>query len=184
MSPDDLFHVIRSRRSSLLIDPAREVDKEIVAQLCETVQWAPNHKKTWPAQLAVFTGDARNTLGATLAAVMQEQNEDPHKVEKTRTKYLRAPVIIAAASERGDSNERTRENAYSVAAGIQNMLLLAHQIGLACLWGSPPRGSHHALTHLCDFTEQSDVLGLIYIGWPTQIVPPVDRPPMRITYLS
>jgi nitroreductase len=119
MTPDDLIGVIRTRRSSLLIDPARDVTSDVVSQLCEAVQWAPNHKRNWPAQLAVIRGESRSALGAAIADVMREQGEDGQKVEKTRTKYLRAPVVIAAASAHGDSEQRMRENTYSVAAGIQ-----------------------------------------------------------------
>ena len=48
MNPQDLAHLIRARRSSLLIDAQREVPREIVEELCELLTWAPNHKRTWP----------------------------------------------------------------------------------------------------------------------------------------
>ena len=184
MTPHDLSRIIRERRSSLLIDPEREVDGAIITELCDVVQWAPNHKRTWPAQLAVLQNNARVALGNTVADVMAAQNEDARKVEKTRTKYLRAPVVIVVASSSGDSETRTRENTFAVAAGIQNMLLIAHQYGLACLWGSPADGTNDAIVDLCQFDSGSIVMGIVYVGWPTNNVPSVTRPPVRVRYLN
>ena len=119
MSPDDLSDLIRSRRSSLLIDATRDVPREVVEQLLELVTWAPNHKRTWPWRLAVLTGDTRRVLGETIADVMATQGDDAPKVAKTRTKYLRSPIVLAAGAAGGDSPERTAENRYAVAAGCR-----------------------------------------------------------------
>lgn len=184
MTPEDLVRTIRERRSSLLIDSTRDVDPEIISALCDAVQWAPNHKRTWPAQLAVLRGNSRLALGNTIADVMASQNESPQKVEKTRTKYTRSPVVIVVASAAGDSETRTRENTFAVAAGVQNMLLLAHQHGLSCLWGSPADGANTAISTLCQFEPDSLVMGIVYVGWPTNDASPVERPPVRVNYLG
>lgn len=184
MSPDELHNIIRSRRSSLLIDPARDVDPHIISELCEVVQWAPNHKRTWPARLAVVRGESRSHLGNAIADVMAAQGEDKNKVQKARTKYMRSPVVIVAASATGDTDTRTRENTFAVAAGVQNMLLLAHQHGLACLWGSPANGANDAIAKLCGFADDTIVMGLIYVGWPTGAVNDVHRPDVNVSYLD
>jgi nitroreductase len=184
MSPDDLYKVIRSRRSSLLIDPSRDVDDALIAQMCEAVQWAPNHKRTWPARLAVLRGNARAHLGDAIADVMASQEEQESKVEKARTKYLRSPVVIVAGCAPGDTDTRTRENTFAVAAGVQNMLLLADQHGLACLWGSPANGANDAIASLCHFDHDTIVMGLIYVGWPSGSVEDVARPRVQVTYLD
>lgn len=184
MSPDDLHNIIRSRRSSLLIDRDRDIDQSIISQLCDAVQWAPNHKRTWPARLAVIRGESRARLGNVIADVMASQGEDETKVTKTRTKYMRSPVVIVAASATGDTEMRTRENTFAVAAGIQNMLLLAHQHGLACLWGSPANGANNAIASLCEFEDDTIVMGIIYVGWPTGDVNDAHRPDVNVTYLD
>ena len=83
-----------------------------------------------------------------IADVMAAQGDDAPKVAKTRTKYLRSPLVIAAGAAPGDSPERTAENRYAVAAGIQNLLLAAHAHGLAALWGSPMRGANATLSKI------------------------------------
>ena len=176
MSPDELADVIRSRRSSLLIDAHRAVSREVVEQLVELVAWAPNHKRTWPWRLAVVSGDARRMLGEAIADVMAAQGDDAPKVEKTRTKYTRSPVVVAVGAAPGDSPERTAENRYAVAAGIQNLLLGAHAHGLAALWGSPMRGANGRINSVCGFAPDTEVVGLVYLGWPTGTVESPGRP--------
>jgi nitroreductase len=183
MTPAELADLIRSRRSSLLIDAQREVPRDIVEQLLELVAWAPNHKRTWPWRLAVLTGETRRALGESIAEVMAAQGDDAPKVEKTRTKYLRSPVVIAAGAASGDSPERTAENRYAVAAGLQNLLLAAHSHGLAALWGSPMRGANAAISTVCRFPDDTEILGLIYLGWPTGTVESPGRPAPEVNWL-
>ncbi|MEY4158706.1 MAG: hypothetical protein RL743_1201 [Actinomycetota bacterium] len=183
MTPDDLAALIRTRRSSLLIDAQREVPRDIVEELLELVTWAPNHKRTWPWRLAVLTGDSRRTLGESIADVMAAQGDDAPKVEKTRTKYLRSPIVIALGAAHGDSAERTAENRYAVAAGAQNLLLAAHAHGLAALWGSPMRGANAAINTVCRFPDDTEVLGLVYLGWPTGSVESPGRPAPDVNWL-
>lgn len=183
MSPDDLAALVRSRRSSLLIDPQREVPRPLVETLLELVTWAPNHKRTWPWRLAVLGGEARRTLGESIADVMAAQGDDPPKVAKTRTKYLRSPIVVAVGAAPGDSAEQTAENRYAVAAGVQNLLLGAHAHGLAALWGSPMRGANAAINEVCGFADDTEVLGLIYLGWPTGTVESPGRPAPDVKWL-
>lgn len=151
--------------------------------MCSAAHWAPNHKRTWPLRIAVVSGDARARLGETIADVMQSQNEDPTKVSKTRTKYLRAPVVIVVGARDGDSGQRSRENRYAVAAGIQNILLSAESRGLAMLWGSPATGANDAIADFCGFEHHTEILGLLYLGYASQQANPVERPPLNINWI-
>ncbi len=184
MEPQELAALIRRRRSNLLIDPTTVVSRDILQQLCDAVMWAPNHKRTWPARIAIMSGESRRALGDTIANVMAAQNENEVKVQKTRSKYLRAPHIIVTGVARGESDQRTRENQYAVAAGVQNMLLMAETHGLAALWGSPADGANSALTTLCSFDHDVEVIGLVYVGHPTGNVEPVARPATPLTWFD
>jgi nitroreductase len=64
------------------------------------------------------------------------------------------------------------------------MLLMAHSLGLAALWGSPAKGANEAITRFCAFETSDHVMGLVYVGWPTQQAPDVVRPPIRLTHLE
>ncbi|MEY3558068.1 MAG: hypothetical protein RL374_774 [Actinomycetota bacterium] len=184
MTPDELETLITARRSNLLIDASREIDPAIVERIINTAQWAPNHKRTWPLRLAVISGDSRRALGNTIADAMAVHGDDEMKVAKTRGKFMRSPIVIVVASAEGATSNETEENRYAVAAGVQNMLLMTESFGLAALWGSPAKGANDAITALCSMNHTDHVMGIIYLGWPTQSVATPQRPDIEVTRLS
>jgi len=184
MTPEELETLISARRSNLLIDASREVDPEIVDRIVNIAQWAPNHKRTWPLRVAVVSGDSRRILGDTIADAMAVHGDDEMKVTKTRGKFMRSPIVIVVASAEGATPNETEENKYAVAAGVQNMLLMTESFGLAALWGSPAKGANNAITGLCSMESTDHVMGIIYLGWPTQSVAAPLRPNINITRLT
>lgn len=181
MSPDELADLIARRRSSLLIDGSAPVGDDDIDALVTAAQWAPNHKRTWPLRICVVTGESRRALGESIAGAMAARGDDEAKVEKTRTKYMRSPVVLVVASAVGASDSETIENSYAVAAGIQNLLLTAEARGLAALWGSPAKGANSVITEFCGMEPTDSVVGLVYLGHPTRSSAPVERPAPRVT---
>ena len=92
--PTAVDEVIRTRRTSLLMDPDDEVPAELVDLLIELATWAPNHKRTWPWRFTVVTGTARHRLGEALAAVAPSLGVPIDKVAKLRTMATRSWVPI------------------------------------------------------------------------------------------
>lgn len=184
MTPEELETLIRARRSNLLIDTSREIDSALVDRIVNSAQWAPNHKRTWPLRIAIITGDSRKTLGNTIADAMAIHGDNEMKVTKTRGKFMRSPVIIVVASAEGATTNETEENKYAVAAGVQNMLLMAESFAIAALWGSPAKGANGAITTLCSMESTDHVMGIIYLGWPSQSVSTQERPNTQVTRLS
>ena len=184
MNPDELAALIAARRSNIFIDAESVISDTQIDQLTTAAQWAPNHKRTWPLRIAVVRGDSRRALGDVVADAMAMRGDDEAKVLKTRTKYLRAPVIFVVASAVGESANETEENKYAVAAGIQNTLLMAEAMGLAALWSSPAKGANDAITTFCKMDNTDYVLGLIYVGSANKEAPAAVRPPVRATYLD
>lgn len=182
MSPDELASLIASRRSNIFIEPSIAVPDEVIQQMATAAQWAPNHKRTWPLRLCAITGESRHSFGNVIADGMHERGDDVAKVEKARTKYLRAPLLFVAAYAHGTTDNETTENAYAVAAGIQNLLLTAQSYGLAALWGSAPKGTNAVITEFCGMKDTDTVMGIIYVGTPRREAPHVERPPVNITF--
>lgn len=184
MNPDDLEALIHRRASGMTIDRAREVPRDVVERIVNAAVAAPNHRKTRPLRVAVLQGESRLGFGEAVASVMSAQGEDENRVEKARTKYGRAPVVLAVASAPGESDLETAENEYSVAAGIQNMLLMIEAFGLTALWSSPVKGAEEEMNGFCAFPTGSRMIGLIYLGHGTRETPPRDRPAPEINWLG
>ena len=183
MNPTDLEHLIRRRRTSMLVTD-EAVPHELVEQLCELAQWAPNHKRTWPWRFALFDGQGRATLGNVIADAMEVYGDAPEKVAKARGKYLRTPATLVVGSAPGDSVDRTAENRDATTAGIQNLLLAATAHGLATYWGSCPKGANDPVAELCGFEPGTHVAAIIYLGWPTTAPEAPARPPVTLHHIS
>ena len=181
MDPRALEQLIAARRSNLFIDADAPVDPTVCKALATAAQYAPNHKRTWPLRVCFVTGESRRSLGETIADAMAARGDDAPKVEKTRTKYLRSPLVVVVAAADGTSTSETEENRYSVAAGVQNMLLTCESLGLAALWGSPAKGANDAITSFCGFDPTDHVIGILYVGHPERAAAPVERPEPRVT---
>jgi nitroreductase len=165
VTPEDFATLVRQRRTSMQVDRERAIPRELVAELCELAQWAPNHKRTWPWRFAMVEGEGRARLGNVIADAMEAHGDPPEKVAKARGKYLRTPVSLVVGAAAGDSPLRTAENRDAVAAGVQNLLLAACTHGLAGYWGSCPKGANDPVAALCGFEAGTHVMAIIYLGW-------------------
>ncbi len=168
----------------MLVDKERPVPIDLIRDLCDLAQWAPNHKRTWPWRFAVAEGPARARLGNAVAEAMQANGDPPEKVDKTRTKYLRTPAIVVVGSAAGDSPQRSGENRDSVAAGIEIMLLAATAHGLASYWSSCPKGANDTVADICGFEPGTHITGLIYLGWATSSIEPPRRPAPHVHVIA
>ena len=183
MSASEIERIIHSRISAMTIDRDAPVDEEIIVRLTHAAQAAPNHRRTRPLRIAVLQDNARAAFGEAVADTMLNNGDDAAKVEKTRTKYLRAPVVMVVASAQGASELETTENAFAVAAGIQNMLLLVESLGMTALWSTPAKGTQHTMTSFCGFDPTDQVIGIIYLGWGTREPVARERPEPVVKWL-
>ena len=164
----------------MLVQRDRAVPRDLVDRLCELATWAPNHKRTWPMRFAVAEGDGRARLGEVIADAMQAHGDEPEKVAKARTKYLRTPSVLVIGSAPGDTELRTAENRDAAAAGVQNLLLAATAEGLASYWGSCPKGANDPVARLCGFEDGTHVVAIIYLGWAEGGPEAPERPPVDL----
>ena len=176
--------VIRSRRTTLLVDRDEPVPDTLVETLCELARWAPCHKRTWPWVFASLTGDARRRLGDAAADALAALGEDDARIAKTRTKYLRAPTMLVVGARHGDGDVRTTENRDAVCAAVENLLLAATAAGLGSYWSSCPAGAERAVAEVAGFTDAVSVVAVVYLGWPIRPCPPPERPPVDLVHVS
>lgn len=168
--------VAHERRSNLRVDPDRPVADDLVDRLLTLAATAPNHRRTFPWRFRVLTGDARAALGEALAADLADWGDPEAKVEKARTKYLRAPTILVVASRPGTSPTMTAENRDAVAAAIQTLLLGATAAGLASYWSTGAAMDSPRMATLCRLDPEDRLVGVLYLGWPIEQPSPIDRP--------
>lgn len=175
----------RRRRSNLRIDPDRAVEPALLERLIAAAATAPNHHRTFPWRFRIITGEGRRGLGEALATdLAADPGTDGSKVAKARTKYLRAPVMVAVASRSGSDATTTMENRDAVAAAITTLLLAATDVGLASLWSTGAAVTSPSVARFCDFDPDDTIVGLVYLGWPTAELEDSDRPAPDIAHID
>ncbi len=166
---DLLNEVIRSRRS---IFPAQYIDKEIsddlIREMLENANCAPNHKLTQPWRFKVLKSSAKGRLGDFMAKKYKEefvgQKFLEKKYQKLQSNPRRAAAIILICMQR-DPDERLPEweELAAVATAVQNMWLSSHAYGIGSYWSSPS-----VINYMNEFIEMNEgekCLGLFYMGY-------------------
>ena len=182
VEPDALLDLIRSRRSiGKMRDEAP--DRASIEQLLEAAIWAPNHHLTQPWRFFVLSCEGRSILGRASGEAAARGIDDPEKAEAARAgaerKALRAPWIIVVASEPiHDGRTPDLEEHFAVAAAAQNMLLQAEALGLAAIWRSGGPAFAPEVREAFGLSEQAQIVGFIYVGYPAMERPTRDRTPV------
>jgi nitroreductase len=165
-----------ARRSSLRVQRDTPVPRELVDRLCRLAACAPNHHRTRPWRFVAFSGAGRARLGAALEAGQRAAGvTDTAKLDKARTKYLRAPVVLVVLCTGDPDSVVDAENRDAVAAAIQTLLLGARAAGLTSLWSTGAAARDEHVLDLCGGRAGDRIVGLVYLGWPLD----EDAPPER-----
>ena len=174
----DALEAILTRHSVAKVKPD-PLPRALIEKLLLAAVQAPNHYRVRPWRFVVLTGDSRQALGEVMAQSLKQQHPDlpDEGMQKERLKPLRAPVLIAVAVEPSDDPRVLEiENICSVAAAVENLLLAAHAEGLGAMWRTGPAARDPQVKQFLDFGSDEPLLGFVYIGYPDQDFPPVERP--------
>lgn len=129
-----------------------------------------------------MTGEGRRKLGDAYAAIAAEkrrsegQEPDAELLQAEVNKAFRAPVVIAvAASCSEQAKVHQVEELAAVHAAVQNMLLLAHALGLGAIWRTGDPAYHPLMKSAFELGDEDAIVGFVYIGYPDMDKSPPPR---------
>lgn len=164
---------IARRRSVGKMTGERPTRREI-EQILEAGTHAPNHHNAQPWRFFVLAGNARVELGEIMAEALLARagglsGENSRAIlTKERNKLLRAPVVIVAAAEYPQqSNVVEIENVEAVAAAVQNMLLVAEELGLAAMWRTGDAAYDPRIKRWLGLASEDHIVAFLYLGHPS-----------------
>ena len=137
----------------------------------------PDHRKLGPWRFIVFENDARAAFGETIAAVFKTKTPDAtdKQIEEERSRFSRAPVVIAVVSSPVDDGRTpVWEQELSAGAVCYNLLLAANASGWAGVWLSEWLTFDKDIASAMGLAEQERIAGIMYLG-TTDLDPP-ERP--------
>ncbi len=128
-----LLQAIVNRRSIKQFTD-RPVGREEIERLLDAVTHAPNHRMTQPWHFYVLGPVARRAWGEVLGARKAKKVEDPEAARAVREKVAAAeaalPAVIAVSIDQHENPEIREEDYAAAMMGVQNLLLMAHAMGL------------------------------------------------------
>lgn len=165
---DSLLDVMRTRRSvrQYQSDP---LDDKTVARLLTAASWAPSAGNAQPWYFYVIRDEymLRKLADAALGQIF----------------LTKAPMVIVVCAdlERARQAYKKRgETLYCIqdcAAATQNLLLVAHALGLGACWvGAFDEESVSSLLYL---PKRHRPLSLVSVGWPAEQPEPPGRQPLN-----
>lgn len=180
----------RTRRTikPAAMDPTRPVSEKILREILEDAHWAPTHGLTQPWRFHVFTGAARERLADALEIIHDRITDPPRpdKRAKLRKNALAAPVVIATGVQFDASGKISEtDEIAAVSCAVQNLLLSAHERGIASFWATPPAACGVEFGNWLGNAHRG--LGLVFLGYAAATGSPSSaRVPLheRVTFHS
>jgi nitroreductase len=177
-----VFDVIKRRRSMGKMTGERPA-REQIELLLEAATHAPNHHNTQPWKFIVLAGSAREELGTVMAMSLANRLEETSsenaqtRLNKERNKPLRSPIVIVVVSESPKQPNVTElENIEAVSAAVQNMLLTAEEMGLACMWRTGDAAIDLHVKQWLDLDPGDQIVAFLYVGYAA--IPRIERVPI------
>ncbi|MDF1794361.1 MAG: nitroreductase [Thalassobaculaceae bacterium] len=140
----------------------------------------PDHGKIGPWRVQVLHGEGQAALGDVLASVFLADNPDAEErlVELERQRPQRCPVLLAVTSRIDPLHPKIPELEQRLSGGAlcQNILVAAHASGFAAQWLTEWCAFHPAVKEALGHSAETDIIGFIYIGTPTEAPTERGRP--------
>lgn len=163
--------LIKSRRSTKpRLFNGKKIDDEIVWQILENANWAPNHGLTQPWRYQVFTGDGLIKLAGFQADWYQKttapEKFKPEKYERMQSNILKSShvIVICMARQKSETIPEVEE-IEAVACSVQNMALTAAAYEICSFWGSGGVTYTPELKEFLGLGAKDRCLGYLYLGY-------------------
>ncbi len=179
---DNLATLLQSRRSVRKYQD-RPVSHELIEQVLESARWAPSPHGRQPWRFVVLTTQKlklqlADQMGSTWQQNLHMDGQDAEivniRLQKSRQRILNAPVIVIPClyledldyypDERRQADEKTMA-IQSIGAAIQNMLLMAYDLGLDAGWMCAPLFCPEVVCKALDLDPRLIPQALITIGY-------------------
>lgn len=174
----DVFDAIRNRRSIKRFTD-RPISRDEIERALAAAALAPNHRLTEPWRFYVLGPDARYAYGLALGDRKARKLIDPEAIaalrEKVAAEHRALPCMIAVAMITSDDPEIREEDYAAVMMAIQNLVLVAVDIGLGTHIKTGAVMQSAAARAAVGVPEDQRIIASINLGEPIEVPPPKSR---------
>lgn len=179
-----LLQLMQKRRSISLKSMSPDaIQREDIQQLLAAAVWVPNHGLNEPWRFVVFSGEGRRALGDAFAEAYRLSTPadkfDEKAVVAQRERVWQAPVWISIGMVPGDRYPEW-EDLMTMGAAVENMQLMATQLGLGSRLSSGNVSIHPHVAELVGLQPPAKLLSFLYVGksanaWPNGTRKPISE---------
>jgi nitroreductase len=170
---EQINQLIRNRRSVFPKNYTGEkVRDEIVRQMLENANWAPNHKLTEPWRFVVFTGDGLKKLAEFQGECYKRvtTRDGSYKEERFQgltTKPMQSSHIISVGMKRDEKKSVPEvEEIGAVFCAVENMYLTATACNVGCYLSTGGITYFEEAKDFFGLGPDDKLLGFLNIGMP------------------
>ena len=163
--------IIKNRRTILppLYEKGKIVPDEIIWQILENANYAPNHKHTEPWRFTVFTGEGLQHFAELQSSLYKKYAGEKFKEIKLK-KLMDFPLmsshVIAIGMKRNIENKiREIEEIEATACAVENMFLTVTAYGLGSYWTTGGITYFEEAKSFFDLGPDDKLLGFFHIGY-------------------
>ncbi len=176
----DALSLLRERHSV----PARQLgapapDEATLQTLLELAIRVPDHGKLVPFRIIRLQGEDKRRWGERAAELAQRKRPEMSgaKLEKERTRYLNAPLVLVVVA-RLNAHGKVPEIEQKLSAGCvaHNLLLGAFALGFGAQWLTGWAAYDRDAAVLLGLADDEQVIGFVHIGTPQIDIPERERP--------
>jgi nitroreductase len=175
-----VFDIIANRRSIKRFT-GRAVTRAEIERLLAAATLAPNHKLTQPWRFYVLGPEARYAYGLALGARKARKVEDPEKAAQLRQtvadEHRALPVMLVVAVVDHEDAELREENYAAAMMAIQNLSLVAVEMGLGTHIKTGAVMADPASRAAVGVKDNERIIAVVNIGEPADVPPPKAREP-------
>ncbi|MEO6819974.1 MAG: nitroreductase [Ginsengibacter sp.] len=163
--------IIKNRRSITppLYVKGKIIPDEIIWQILENANFAPNHKKTEPWRFTVFAGDGLHQLAKLQSKIYEDFSGEKFKevqLKKLMDFPLMSSHVIAIKMRRSEESKiREIEEIEATACAVQNMFLTATAYGLGAFWSTGGITYYEEAKQFFGLEAHDKLLGFFYLGY-------------------
>src|SRR5688572_12512922 len=161
----DLIAGIQSRVSALKVGPPGPSAEQLQVILSAGLR-APDHGRLKPWRYVVLEGADRAKLGDAMAQMLKRKAPQctDAQLDAERGKPMRAPTIVVVAARISKGKIPEIEQIASVAAGVQNMFLAAHALGVGAMWKTGGAAYDPEVKTTLGLLPEDHIVAFLYLG--------------------
>jgi nitroreductase len=170
-----------SGRRSIKKFTDRQISRDQIERLLEAVPHAPNHRMTQPWRFYVLGPESRRAYGAVLGGRKARKMEDAEAgrlvIEKIAREHESLPAMIAVAMVENANPEIREEDYAAVMMGVQNLALVAHEMGLGTHLKTGGVMEDPAAREAVGVADEERIIATVNLGEPAEVPAAKPREP-------